>query len=267
MNIRSLLGLCLLSLPAGAFAHGLIESPPSRNWICGAVTKPDQVDLGKAEYPACATAFAPNPIAAYNFMAVVTHTLGRAEVTPLPKNVCGFDGETWKGAATPWDVPMDWPTTSMSPGPRTFTWNVSWGPHFDDTFEFRYWITKADFVFSPAKALSWADFETEAFCIATYDDKKPTANPKVRTDKAKSLFMTDCDMPVRKGHHVIYGEWGRSSPTFERFHGCVDAAFGTAGIGPRKGGLPMSPAAAPDTRTDLLGRKGSLGTGFLLPAP
>jgi len=39
------------------------------------------------------------------------------------------------------------------------------------------------------------------------------------------LFTTRCTVPSRTGRHVIYGEWGRTPPTFERFHGCVDVQF------------------------------------------
>jgi chitin-binding protein len=261
--------LCILGSAIGAFAHGLVESPPSRNWICGAVTKPDEVDNGTAKYPICAEAFKPNPVAGYNFMAVVTHTLGRSTVTPLPKNVCGFDGETWKGASTPWDVPMEWPTTPMSAGPQSFTWNISWGPHFDDTKEFRYWITKSGFVFSPSKALAWDDFETEAFCVLGYDDKNPSANPKVTTDKPKSRFMNSCDVPERSGHHVIYSEWGRIAPTFERFHGCIDVAFGGSAVAPRipGGGKGAGLRGGTGKTADALGRSRAIGTGILMPVP
>lgn len=253
---KNLIRLFFLGSSAGIFAHGLIENPPSRNWICGAVTRPDEVDQGTAKHPACSTAFAVNPLAAYDYMSVVTHSLGRAVVAPLPKNVCGFDGEFWKGAETPWDAPMAWPATPMSAGPQSFTWNITWGPHFDDTFEFRYWITKPGFVFSPAKALTWDDFETEAFCVAGYDDKNPSANPDVSADKAKSHFITRCRIPERTGHHVIYAEWGRTEPTIERFHGCVDATFNTASIGtPSVTGTRSGKSVLPLKRqTDLLGR-------------
>jgi len=114
----------------------------------------------------------------------------------------------------------------MSSGLQTITWNISWGPHFDDTAEFRYWITKSDFQFSKTKALSWSDFETTPFCVLNYEDSTPTANPNVISDKAAQKFHTKCTVPARSGHHVIYGEWGRKPPTYERFHGCIDAAFG-----------------------------------------
>jgi len=262
-----MLSFGLFAAVAGSFGHGLIENPPSRSWICGAETKPDQVMAGTGQTQACSTAFAINQLAGYNYMAVVTHTLGRAKVSPLPKNVCGFDGETWNGAKTPWDVAMNWPTTPMTAGPRDFTWNIQTGPHFDDTDDFKYWITKASFVFSPTKELTWDDFETEPFCDLRYDDKNPTANPDIKADKPKSLITTRCNVPQRNGHHVIYGEWGRLPPTYERFHGCVDASFGatTTIEAPRTPAarLPRFEALGAK-RIDLLGRTRQIGSGVLL---
>jgi predicted carbohydrate-binding protein with CBM5 and CBM33 domain len=227
MRIKQIVAVALVAmLSATVFAHGLMESPASRNWICGAVTKPDQVANGTAQTPVCGDAFAVNSIAGYSFMSVLTHNLGRSSVTPLPTNVCSFDSETWKGAVTPWDMPIDWPTNPMAAGEQTITWNISWGPHFDDTAEFRYWITKPSFQFSKTKALTWDDFEATPFCVLNYEDSTPNANPNVTADKAAQKFHTKCTIPARSGHHVIYGEWGRKPPTLERFHGCIDAAFG-----------------------------------------
>ena len=133
------LGL-LVILSAAASGHGLIQDPPSRNWICGFITKPDHVQNGTAQYPVCGNAFfAPGvePTAGYSFMSVLTHTTGRNGVGPRA-NVCGFNSETWNGQATVWDQPIDWPTVPMTAGPRNFVWNISWGPHFSDTADFRY---------------------------------------------------------------------------------------------------------------------------------
>jgi len=271
--MRALIPITLLggalcaSAPAGA--HGVIEDPPSRMWICGEETKPDQIALKTAKTPACSTAFAnaPDPQAAYNFMAVVTHDQGRSKVNPLPAYVCGAAGEFWKGAETPWDVPMDWPATPMSAGPKTITWNIVWGPHFDDTHDFKYWITKADFVFSPTKALAWDDFETEPFCSLTYDDTHPDANPAITADKPGNRFVTRCTLPARSGHHVVYGEWGRTEPTLERFHGCFDGQFGGTPIRvPFRPGLGgrSAPQADP-VGLDLLGRPRALGRPGVLP--
>ncbi len=246
-----------------AFGHGLIQEPPSRNWICGATTKPDQVAQGSAEFPICSTAFAQDPIAPYNYMAVLTHTLGRADVSPLPQNVCSFDSESWDGQTTPWDVPMEWPTNPMQAGPQDFTWNITWGPHFDDTYDFSYWITKADFQFSPEKALTWEDFEEEPFCLQIYNDSNPEANADIQVDKANNLFTTSCELPERSGHHVIYAEWGRTGPTFERFHGCVDGAFGNvAKLKPNTNHRFMTFQKDNISSIDLLGRFRSPNSSF-----
>ncbi len=126
MNLKKyLFGFVLLFCHFNVLAHGLIESPASRNWFCGAVTKPDEVDNGIARYPICGTAFAINKQAGYSFMTVVTHALGRSAVSPLPQHVCGFSGENWQGAETPWDVPMQWPTNAMSSGQQNIVWNIS----------------------------------------------------------------------------------------------------------------------------------------------
>lgn len=243
------------------WGHGLMVTPPSRMWFCGAETKPEQITSGTAKYPECKDAFAVDQNAAYNYMAVVTHTLGHAVVTPPSKNVCGADGEFWKGAKTPWDAAMEWPTTPAAAGPLKITWDITLGPHFDDTRDFSYWITKPDFVWSPTKELSWDDFETAPFCVLMYDDSKPTQNPAITTEKSKSLFHTTCQLPDRKGHHVIYGEWGRHPITYERFHGCIDLAFGATAINP-KGLKRHAPSLqSPVKKVDGLGRAGKSGTG------
>jgi uncharacterized repeat protein (TIGR02543 family) len=218
----------LLATPGGALAHGLIVDPPARNAFCGYITKPDQVNNGVAQYPVCGDAFnAPglDPNIGYNFMAVLTHDQGYAVVGPRD-NVCGFNAEPFGGKATPWDIPINWPTNAVSAGPITFTWNISWGPHFSDTQEFRYWITNSSFVWTPGKALSFSDFEAQPFCYLTYDDTNPTGNPGVIPDKVATTFQTKCTLPARSGHHVVYAEWGRNYFTYERFHGCVDLSFG-----------------------------------------
>ena len=221
-------GLWLLGLVATAvFAHGLVQDPPSRNWICGFITKPDHVQNGVAQYPVCGNAFfasGTNATDGYSFMSVLTHTTGREGVGPRD-NVCSFNSESFPGRVVPWDVPIDWPTQPMTAGPRNFVWSISWGPHFSDTQDFKYWITRSDFVWQTGKALSFSDFEDAPFCSLAYNDATPNANPNVIPDVANAQFTTRCTVPSRAGRHVIYAEWGRTPPTFERFHGCIDAQF------------------------------------------
>ena len=218
----------LVAIPRSALAHGLMTDPPARNAFCGLITKPDQIASGSAQYPVCGEAFrAPgvDPNAGYSFMSVLTHTTGYAGVGART-NVCSFNSETWSGNATPWDQPINWPTTAISSGPLNITWNISWGPHFDDTQEFRYWITKPDFQYQVGRPLSFSDFESQPFCYLTYSDTNPTGNPNVVPNKGAATFLTRCNVPSRSGRHVIYGEWGRNHYTYERFHGCIDVTFG-----------------------------------------
>lgn len=235
-----------------AFGDGLMESPPSRNWYCGLITKPDHIATKTAKYPFCEAAFAVLPMSGYNFMSVVSHSWGRSKASPLPAHVCSFDSESWKGVQTPWDVPLDWPAAPMASGPQTLTWNAAWGGHYDDTRDFSYWITKADFVFSPTRELAWTDFESEPFCVELYDDKAPAGNPDISVDKANAKFSIRCQVPARSGHHVIYGEWGRTEATLQRFHGCIDAAFGASGL--RPGVKPQRKTSRMPVH-DVLGRR------------
>ncbi len=234
VNRNSLiLGAALLSCYSGiSHGHGLMVNPPSRNATCGL---PEDQKPHNATNPACIAAFEDDMNGGYQFMSVLTHDVGRQGVSPLPANVCGFNSETWdnnnNGNTTPWDLPLNWPTTPVSSGPLDITWNISWGPHFDDTEEFVYYITKPNFQYQVGTPLTWDDFESTPFCKQTYDDANPLANPNVVPDKAATTFKTSCSLPNRSGRHVIYGEWGRNFFTFERFHGCIDVSFGGTGGG------------------------------------
>ncbi len=224
-QLKLSLGVLGALMLGGVWGHGLVESPPARNWFCGAVTKPDHIINNVAQYPQCEEPFQLDSNAGYQFMSVLTHAQGRSVVTPLPANVCGFDSESFNFGETVWDVPTDWPTSNLSSGRQEFLWNISWGPHFDDTEEFKYWITKTDFVFSPIEPLTWADFEDQPFCSLVYNDANPAANPDVIPLKDEAKFRTFCDVPSRQGRHVIYAEWGRNQFTYERFHGCMDVVM------------------------------------------
>ncbi len=230
------LSLSLASL--SCFAHGVIESPASRQQFCGVESKPDEIFKDKMTHEKCrpimtkADGTLENSV--YNFMAVLTHTIGRSTkpIDQLPKYVCGFASEMWSGGKTPWDRAIDWPTNLIAGGQQKFVWNISWGNHFGDTEEFVYWITKEGFVFDPTKELTWDDFEPTPFCNLKYNDQNPTANPNVVPDKANNRFTTTCTVPARKNRSVIYGEWGRNSNTYERFHSCIDVVFSPTGNPP-----------------------------------
>lgn len=222
-------GAALLAFSAMSFGHGFVESPGARNYFCGAVTKPDQVPNGTARYPVCGDAFAGDFNGGYSYMSVLNHHQGRKVLGPVAKNVCGFDSETWQGGKTPWDKSINWPVNNINGGSQVFTWDISNGPHFDDSSDFRYWITKPGFVYQVGRELTWADFEDQPFCDLPYNDDNPGAYPNVRADKGAARVHTTCTIPARTGRHVIYAEWGREPPTYERFHGCIDVQIGGGG--------------------------------------
>ncbi|HHF7374830.1 lytic polysaccharide monooxygenase [Legionella bozemanae] len=226
-----LLNFVSILLSSFVFAHGVIESPASRQQFCGVESKPDEIYKDKMTHEECRPMMTKSDgsldNSIYNFMAVLTHTTGRSTkpISELPANVCGFNSESWQGGKTPWDRALNWPTVPMSSGQQEFVWNISWGNHFGDTEEFVYWITKPDFRFDPNKELSWDDFETTPFCHLSYNDQNPNANPNVIPDKVNNKFVTLCNVPARESRAVIYGEWGRNKWTYERFHSCIDVSF------------------------------------------
>jgi predicted carbohydrate-binding protein with CBM5 and CBM33 domain len=149
----------------------------------------------------------------------------------------------------------------MTAGPRNFVWSISWGPHFSDTSDFRYWITKPDFVWQLGRPLSFSDFEEAPFCSLDYNDANPTGNPNITRDVPNALFTTRCTVPSRNGHHVIYGEWGRTPPTFERFHSCVDAQFSGNQPPVITANIAMTPNVTTFTGTGQIQLNGSGSTG------
>jgi chitin-binding protein len=234
-------GAALMALSSLSFAHGFVDSPGARNYFCGKVTKPDEVANGVAKYPVCGGAFsgAADSNAGYSYMSVLNHHGGRRDLGAITKHVCSFDSEAFKANITPWDVPIDWPVNNINSGAITFAWDISNGPHFSDTNDFRYWITKSGFSYQVGKELTWSDFDSTPFCDLPYDDANPGSYPNISTDKASAHFYTKCTVPSRSGRHVIYAEWGRKASTFERFHGCIDVQIGGGG-----GGTTSTPASS-----------------------
>ncbi|MDP1880248.1 MAG: lytic polysaccharide monooxygenase [Parachlamydiaceae bacterium] len=228
--IAKILFCCFLMSGYGGYVygHGLIENPPSREYFCGKITRPEHSESPTLPYEECRPILKKN--GAYNndiyqFMSVLSHSRGYQNNSNPPINVCGFDTETFKGGASPWDAAINWPTSPMSPGPNEFRWDISYGPHFSDTEHFLYWITKDDFVFNPNVAIQWNDLEADPFCVIPWNDKDENKNPDIKADRDNNKFIMTCNVPQKEGRHIIYSEWGRTPPTDERFHSCMDVVF------------------------------------------
>jgi chitin-binding protein len=255
-------GFALVTVAANAYGHGFVQDPLARNAFCGWITKPDHVVNGTAQFPVCGDAFFANapgldPNAGYNFMSVLSHSRGHTGPafpaptfppnTVSPPHVCSFSSQTWNAnnpalnTPTPWDIPINWPTNPISAGTRIFTWNIQNGPHFDDTEDFTYWITRPGFVYQVGQPLTWADFEATPFCDENAVHSRDggaivdNGNPDIILNRGNQTIATRCTVPSRPAgsRHVIYAEWGRlganSTPwrggTDERFHGCIDVVY------------------------------------------
>lgn len=212
------------------YSHGLIENPPSREYFCGKITRPEHSESGAVvPYEECRGVLTKdgnynNDL--YQFMSVLSHSRGYYQNANLPLNVCGYDSETFKGGASPWDALINWPTNKISAGPKEFVWDISYGPHFSDTEHFVYWITKPSFHFDQNTPLKWSDIEIEPFCEIPWDDTAPNKNKdSIWADVPNAKFHMVCNVPQREGRHVIYAEWGRTKSTDERFHSCIDVTF------------------------------------------
>ncbi|MBL7481197.1 lytic polysaccharide monooxygenase [Legionella bononiensis] len=212
-------------------SHGLIEQPGSREYFCGKVTQPHHIEPGNTiPFKECRPILTKEDGSynqdVYQFMSVLSHTRGYYQNDTLPQHVCGFNNETFKGKASPWDAAINWPTNKIRTGEQEFVWDVSYGPHFSDTEHFRYWITKPDYQFKENQPLQWSDLETEPFCQFTWDDENPTQDKNtIWADKTNNKFHMTCQVPERSGRHVIYAEWGRNQSTNERFHSCIDVVY------------------------------------------
>jgi chitin-binding protein len=68
-------------------------------------------------------------------------------------------------------------------------------------------------------------------------------------------------VPSRTGRHVIYAEWGRTPPTFERFHGCIDAQFSGSPPPVITANIALSPNVTTFTGPGSIQLNGSASTG------
>ena len=114
------------------------------------------------------------PTAGYSFADVLTHTTGRLGVGPRANVGFQFRNLEWRrhgmGSAHRLANHAD------DRGSRNFTWSISWGPHFSDTSDFRYWIAKPGFVWQQESRCR-SPISRTPFCDLSYNDATPNANP------------------------------------------------------------------------------------------
>ncbi|BBH70930.1 chitin-binding protein [Actinoplanes sp. OR16] len=206
----------VVALPGAAQAHGALQVPGSRTWLCYQDGRNPQTGAIEPKNAACAAAVAQSGTTSlYNWFAVLrSDGAGR---------VSGFlpDGQLCSGGTGgPYNFTgfnlarTDWPLTHLTAGANVqFKYN-DWAKH---PGTFSLYITKDGY--DPTKPLAWSDLEPTPFDQVT----NPPANGGPGTDDGH--YYWNGNLPSGKtGRHLVYSVWSRSDSQ-ETFYGCSDVVF------------------------------------------
>ena len=208
-------GVGAVVLPGAAQAHGAMQIPGSRTWLC----YEDGLDSTGAivpKNPACAAAVAKSGVnALYNWFAVLrSDGAGRVSGFLADGTLCSG------GTGGPYDFTgfnlarSDWPTTHLTAGKTIEIDYNDWAKH---PGTFSLYITKDGY--DPTKPLAFSDLESTPFSQVT----NPPALGGPGTNDGH--YYWNATLPAGKtGKHLIYSVWSRSDST-ETFYGCSDVQF------------------------------------------
>ncbi|MBH5318457.1 lytic polysaccharide monooxygenase [Paenibacillus sp. GSMTC-2017] len=170
-----------------ASAHGYVQNPPSRGYLCNTTVN---TNCGTAQYN-------PNDLEALK---------GWPAAGPADGQIASAAG---KYATLDAQSSTRWSKVNMTSGPQTFQWYLS-APH--STASWKYYITKQNW--DPNAPLSRNSFELTPFCDIAYSGAPPTN------------YSSTCNVPARTGYQVILAVWEVSN-TPNAFYNVIDANFGT----------------------------------------
>lgn len=186
------LALATLTVASSALAHGYVESPASRAYMC---KLGKNIDCGSVQYEPQS----------------VERTSG------FPEGALPPDGQLASAGISQYSQ-LDkqslntWTKTPITAGKNTFTWYHT-APH--KTVNWRWYITKQDW--NPNKPLTRDQFESTPFCTVNGNSQAP----------AQHLEM-NCNVPQRTGYQVIYAVW-EIADTTNSFYQAIDVDFGNGG--------------------------------------
>ncbi|MFD0590970.1 lytic polysaccharide monooxygenase [Paenibacillus sp. GCM10027627] len=168
-------------------AHGYVQNPPSRGYLCNTTVN---TGCGDARY---------NP---HNLEALK----GWPAAGPADGQIASAAGRYPLLDA---QTSSRWSKVSMTAGPRTFQWSLS-AAH--STASWKYYITKQNW--DPNAPLTRDQFDLVPFCNIPYTGSPP--NP----------YSSTCNVPARTGYQVILAVW-EVADTANAFYNVIDADFGT----------------------------------------
>lgn len=178
---------CMFLLAEKASAHGYIDSPGSRGYLCklgqntdcGAVVyEPHSLEAPKG-FPAAGPADGKIASAGGIFPKLDEQSANR------------------------------WTKVNMSSGTNTFHWTLT-AAHA--TSSWKYYITKPNW--NPDAPLTRDSFDLTPFCSVDYGGVRPPFT-----------YSDTCNVPARTGYHVILAVW-EIADTANAFYNVIDVNFG-----------------------------------------
>jgi len=186
------LSIATLITASSAFAHGYIESPASRAYMC---KLGQNIDCGSVQYE-------PQSV---------------EKSSGFPTGSMPPDGQLASAGISQYSQ-LDkqslnaWTKTPMTAGQHEFVWYHT-APH--RTTNWRYYITKQNW--DPNQPLTRAQFESTPFCTINGNGQVPANRQSMK-----------CNVPERTGYQVIYGVW-EIADTSNSFYQAIDVDFGNGG--------------------------------------
>ncbi|CAH0121755.1 GlcNAc-binding protein A [Paenibacillus sp. CECT 9249] len=176
-----------LAFAESASAHGYVDSPASRGYLC---KLGQNTNCGAVQYD--------------------PHSLegpkGFPQAGPADGKIASANGlfpEMDQQTATRWTK------VNMSSGNNTFHWTLT-AAHA--TTSWKYYITKPDW--NPNEPLKRASFDLTPFCSFNDGGQRPP-----------NSVTHSCNVPSRSGYHVILAVW-EIADTANAFYNVIDANFG-----------------------------------------
>ncbi|WP_195574377.1 lytic polysaccharide monooxygenase [Paenibacillus sp. 1001270B_150601_E10] len=178
---------CMFLFADKALAHGYIDSPGSRAYLCKTGANSD-----------CgAIIYEPQSLEAPK---------GFPQAGPADGKIASAGGifpKLDEQSATRWSK------VNISSGPITFHWTLT-AAHA--TTSWKYYITKPNW--NPNAALTRDSFDLTPFCSVDYNGKRPPFS-----------YSDNCNVPARTGYHVILAVW-EIADTANAFYNVIDVNFG-----------------------------------------
>lgn len=179
--------LSMFLLADKASAHGYIDSPGSRGYLC---KTGQNTDCGAVMYE-------PQSLEAPKGFPAAGPADGKIA------SAGGIFPKLDEQSATRWSK------VNISAGQNTFTWKISANHR---TTSWKYYITKANW--DPNAPLTRNSFDLTPFCTVNYGGAQPP-----------DTYSDTCNVPARTGYHVILAVW-EIADTANAFYNVIDVNFG-----------------------------------------